>query len=122
MRRIFRNCGFVSGFLIASAAAASAQVMIWQPPAALDHPFRGQVVEHRASWQETRTQCDRIVGSGVSLSGFHDRPDACQWWIGRTCHIAIPVGQDVTPEETAQYRHHETAHCSGWDEDHAGGF
>ena len=110
------------GLLLATCSVASAQVLIWHPPAKFNHRHRGVVVEHRQSWQNTRSLCDRIVAHTPTLSGYHSRPDACQWWVGRRCHIAIPVGRDVTREETIAYRKHETAHCNGWGDNHAGGF
>jgi hypothetical protein len=46
------------------------------------------------------------------------RPDACQWFVKKTCHIVIPVGADVSAAETKVFRRHEIAHGNGWSEDH----
>lgn len=115
---------FISAFalLVASSSLASAQVLIWHPPAKYDRPYGGKVVEHRYTWQEARSVCSRMERIAFPSAGIRTRPDACQWMVGRVCHIAIPAGPDVTPEETVAYRKHETAHCNGWGEDHDGGY
>jgi hypothetical protein len=118
MRKLFIAA---SAIWLTSSAAASAQVLIWKAPAQYDHAYRGRVVVHQLTWQAARSLCDRVVPSYMTLSGTRSRPDACQWFAGRVCHIAIPVGSDVTAVETMEYRRHETAHCNGWSDSHAGG-
>lgn len=73
--------------------------MILDPPAIHDHPYAGQVIEHRLSVRGIEIVCGRgkLACSWPSLSG------------SGPCYVWLPV------KASAALWRHERAHCNGWE-------
>lgn len=82
-------------------------MLLLQPPAAYDHPYRGQVIEQRLSQGEIFRLC-------------RGPTEGCAWVRNDACHIALPR-DEKDARLVALMRHHEIAHCNGWPAYHPGG-
>ena len=90
---------------------------ITAPPARWDHSFVGDVVEKDLPSEEAKDLCFKMgnrkaeacAGIGTYTTGEKTGQ--------RICIIIVPT--DDLHGTVDQYRHHEIAHCNGWNESHS---
>jgi hypothetical protein len=82
-------------------------MLLLEPPAQYDHPYRGQVIEQRLSLLQIIQLC-------------HGPATSCAWVSKGVCYIALPQ-DEKDARLIALIRQHEIGHCNGWPGYHPGG-
>jgi hypothetical protein len=82
-------------------------MLLLEPPAQYDHPYRGAVIEQRLSQWQIMQLC-------------HGPATSCAWLSQGVCHIALPL-DEKDARLIALIRQHEIGHCNGWPSHHPGG-
>jgi hypothetical protein len=84
------------------------------PPPALDHAFKGQLIERRGSLADVKHYCHTMHGIVSTYQAL-----GCAKVFPRQCFIMIPkIGATISATMQGEIRRHEIAHCNGWAGNH----
>lgn len=101
----------------ASTALAGPRDPEWNPPAAYDHPYRGELHLHRVPVGQVDEAC-------IALYTREGKPASWRWEVtasqhgcavrkATSCEVIIPLGPIMRAPPSAILRH-EVGHCNGW--------
>lgn len=105
--------------LLPSAALAGKRDPEWNPPAAYDHQFVGELRIHAVPVEEVAKTCQALYRhfgyrwSWAASSSWHGCSSGKQF---SSCDVVVPLGPIMRATPAAILRH-EVGHCNGWRHD-----